>query len=326
MPMAVPIDADGASGGDTRGARAPTRFLDPLVLARIGNLDLIARAVVDGFVSGLHRTLFKGLSTDFAEHRPYTPGDDVRRIDWRLYARTERLHIKTFEAETNADLMLALDSSHSMDYASGELSKFDYARMLAASFAHLGSRQRDRVGFATFTSDLLDLLPPAAGRRDATVAALARAKPTAGSDLPNALERLGNVLIRRSIVVVVSDFYLEIDTAMQALGGLRARGHDVIAMQILDPDERLLNLDGAQVLRDLETGERMPVVPGEVRERYRELIDQHIAQLTDGCVARGIDFVSLDTSQPLDLALFHFLARRSRGQSHGQSRGQGGDR
>lgn len=346
MPGAAPTDAnahahgygdgDGERSGNPRGVRAATRFLDPRVLARIGNLDLIARAVVDGFVSGLHRTLFKGLSTDFAEHRPYTPGDDVRRIDWRLYARTERLHIKTFEAETNADLMLALDSSYSMDYASGELSKFDYARMLVASLAHLGSRQRDRVGFAALASDLLEVLPPAAGRRDATVAALARAKPTAGSDLSNALERLGNILLRRSMVVVVSDFYLEIETAMQALGGLRARGHDVIAIQILDPDERLLNLDGAQVLRDLETGQLMPVVPSEVRERYRELIDQHVAQLTDGCVARGIDFVSLDTSQPLDLALFHFLARRSRGTSRSsgrsaaqgsrQSHGQGGSK
>lgn len=314
-------DSDSARSGDARGARAQTRFLDPLVLARIGNLDLIARAVVDGFVSGLHRTLFKGLSTDFAEHRPYTPGDDVRRIDWRLYARTERLHIKTFEAETNADLMLALDSSPSMDYASGELSKFDYARMLLASLAHLGSRQRDRVGFASLASDLLEVLPPAAGRRDATVAALARAKPTAGSELSSALERLGDVLLRRSMVVVVSDFYLEVDTAMQALGGLRARGHDVIAIQVLDPNERLLNLDGAQVLRDLETGQRMPVVPDEVRERYRQLINQHIAQLTDGCVARGIEFVALDTSQPLDLALFHFLARRSRSQGQGRSQG-----
>jgi uncharacterized protein (DUF58 family) len=328
-PIAAPgagqRDAVAAGGAKTRGARAPTRFLDPLVLARIGNLDLVARAVVDGFVSGLHRTLFKGLSTDFAEHRPYTPGDDVRRIDWRLFARTERLHIKTFEAETNADLMLALDSSYSMDYASGELSKFDYARMLVASLAHLGSRQRDRVGLATLASDLLDVLPPAAGRRDAAVAALARAKPSRGSDLPNALDRLGNLLIRRSMVVVVSDFYLPVDTAMQALGDLRARGHDVIAMQVLDPDERLLNLQGAhaQVLRDLETGQRMPVVPDEVRERYRELVTEHIAQLTDGCVARGIDFISLDTSQPLDLALFHFLARRSRGQSQGRSQSHG---
>ncbi|MFT5447100.1 MAG: hypothetical protein ACI9DC_002275 [Gammaproteobacteria bacterium] len=310
-PAEASTDAKGASSGHTRGVRAVTRFLDPRVLARIGNLDLVARAVVDGFLSGLHRTLFKGVSTDFSEHRAYTLGDDVRRIDWRLYARTERLHIKTFEAETNADLMLALDSSHSMDYASGELSKFDYARMLLASLAHLGSRQRDRVGFATLASDLLDVLLPAAGRRDATVAALNRAKPVAGSELSTALQRLGSVLIRRSMVVVVSDFYLEIDTAMQALGGLRARGHDVIAIQILDPEERLLNMDGAQVLRDLETGQLMPVVPGEVRERYRELIDQHIAQLTDGCVARGIDFVSLDTSQPLDLALFHFLSRRA---------------
>ena len=305
-----------------------TRFVDPLVLARIANLDLVARAVVDGFVSGLHRTLFKGLSTDFAEHRAYAPGDDVRRIDWRLYARTDRLHIKTFEAETNADLMLALDSSLSMDYGSAELTKFDYSRMLIASLAHLGNRQRDRIGFAALNSAVADFLPPAAGRRDATVAALTRALPAAGADLALALESLGSVLARRSIVVVISDFYLDIDSAMHALGNLRARGHDVIAIQVLDRAERELHLEGAQVLRDLETGERMPVQPEQVRDNYRELLEQHIEQLRDGCVARGIDFISLDTTQALDHALFHFLARRGRArkQSGSQGRVRGGGR
>lgn len=326
-PPAGDREDSGDGRGDDRDAQhkggVQTRFLDPLVLARIANLDLLARAVVDGFVSGLHRTLFKGLSTDFAEHRPYTRGDDVRHIDWRLYARTERLHIKTFEAETNADLMLALDSSGSMDYASGELSKFDYSRMLLASLAHLGSRQRDRIGLATFATKLIEFLPPVAGRRDATVAALTRAVPADGSDLGASLERLASMLIRRSIVVVVSDFYLDVDSAMQALGGLRARGHDVIAIQVLDRVERTFALDGAQVLRDMESGQRMPVVPAEVRAHYCELIEQHIQQLNDGCIARGIDFVCVETAQPLDHALFQFLARRARSRDQGRVRGGG---
>jgi uncharacterized protein (DUF58 family) len=294
------------------GRVAAPRLLDPLVLARIGNLDLIARGVVDGFVSGLHRARNLGMSTDFAEHRAYSPGDDVRRIDWRLFARSDRLHVKTFEAETNSDLVLALDASRSMDYAAGELSKLDYARMLLASLAHLGSRQRDRVGFASFASVLLEVVPPAAGRRDAVVAALERVRPTAGADLATALDRLGAALLRRGVVVVVSDFYLDAGQAAAALGGLRARGHDVIAFQVLDRAERELDLDGPRVLEDLETGARMPVVPERARAAYRTLLREHVTALGDACIAHGVEFVSLDTSAPLDHALFRFLSERAR--------------
>jgi len=304
--------ASASSSLDAHGRVAPARFLDPVVLARIGNLDLIARGAVDGFVSGLHRARFLGMSTDFAEHRPYVPGDDVRHIDWRLYARTDRIHLKTFEAETNADLVLALDASRSMDWGSGELGKLDYARMLVASLAHLGARQRDRVGLATFASDLIEVVPPAAGRRDAVLAALGRLRPAAGADLATALERLGAALTRRGIVVVVSDFYLEPGDAARALGGLRARGHEVLAFHLLDPRERDLDLGGAQVLEDLETGARMPVVPERVRERYRELVSGHVAALSDACLARDIEFTSLGTDQPLDHALFRFLSQRTR--------------
>jgi uncharacterized protein (DUF58 family) len=288
------------------------RFLDPVVLSRIGNLDLIARGVVDGFVSGLHRALYLGVSTDFAEHRPYTPGDDVRRIDWRLFARSDRLNIKTFEAETNADLVLALDVSSSMDYASGELSKLDYARMLLASLAHLGSRQRDRVGVATFASDLIEIVPPAAGRRDAVMATLETVVATPGADLAAALDRLGAALTRRGIVVVVSDFYLDAVDAARALGGLRARGHDVIAFQVLDTRERTLDLEGAQILVDMESGERMPVIPQQVRASYQALLEDHVAALGRECAARDMDFTSLDTASALDHALFHFLSERAR--------------
>jgi uncharacterized protein (DUF58 family) len=305
------VNATVASAAGSPGRVAPERFLDPRVLARIGNLDLIARSAVDGVVSGLHQARHLGLSTDFAEHRPYVPGDDVRRIDWRLFARSDRIHVKTFEAETNTDLVLALDASRSMDFASGELSKLDYARMLLASLAHLGARQRDRVGLATFASDLLDMVPPAAGRRDAVVAALARARPAAGADLATALDRLGVALLRRGIVVVVSDFYLEVTEAARALGGLRARGHDVLVFHVLDPREQDLELGDAQVLEDLETGERMPVVPAEVRARYRELVAGHVEALGKACAARDIEYMPLSTAMALDHALFGFLSQRS---------------
>ena len=302
-----------SSRDSTAGRVGAPRFLDPVVLARIGNLDLIARGVVDGFVSGLHRALYLGVSTDFAEHRAYTPGDDVRRIDWRLFARSDRIHVKTFEAETNADLVVALDASRSMDFDGGSgLSKLDYARMLAASLAHLGTRQRDRVGVATFASDLTTVVPPAAGRRDAVLVVLENVTAVAGVDLAGALDRLGAALTRRGIVVVISDFYLDAADAARALAGLRARGHDVIAFQVLDPVERDLGIEGAQVLEDLETGARMPVVPEQVRGSYRALVEEHVAALGRECTALQVDFTSLGTDDPLDHALFQFLSQRAR--------------
>ncbi len=306
------MSAAAHTAGTVPGAVAGARFIDPRVLARIANLDLVARAVVDGFISGLHRAVHLGVSTDFAEHRPYVPGDDVRRIDWRVFARTDRLYIKTFEAETNADLVLALDISRSMDFASGEVSKLDYARMLLASLAHLGSRQRDRVALATFDEDLVELLPASARRRDTVLHTLERLQVGGSSDFATALRRIGQALHRRSIVVVVSDFYADPVALVVALDELRVRGHDVIAFQVLDPRERRLDLDDAEVLEDLETGERLPVQPREIRAEYRRLVDAHSERLAKGCGEHRVDFAGFDTDQPLDHALFRFLSNRAR--------------
>lgn len=308
------------------GARnGGARFIDPRVLARIGNLDLLARIVVDGFMSGLHRALFLGVSTEFAEHRAYAPGDEVRRIDWRVYARTDRLYVKAYEAETNADLVLALDASRSMDFTSGEadsgsVTKLDYARFVAASLAHLASRQRDRVGLAVFDIGLQQVIPPSGRHRDRILRALDTLSPGGGSDLGNALARLGDGLRRRGIVVVVSDFYAPPDDIVSALNGLRVRGHDVIAIHVLDPMERDLErhlgarsaLAGAEALQDLETDERMPIVPTQQRRAYRRLVDEHIDALRHASGGRGIDYACFDTAQPLDHILFRYLSERAR--------------
>jgi len=293
------------------GRTAPARFLDPDVLARIDNLDLIARVVVDGFISGLHKTIYLGVSTDFAEHRQYAPGDDVRWVDWRVFARTDRLYVKTFEAETNADVVIALDVSASMGYASGEVSKLDYARFMAASLAHLASRQRDKVGLVSFDSDLVDYVPPSARRRDTILRTLDRARAKAGGDLLRALERLSERLGRRGIVVVISDFYADPADVAVALDALRVHGHDVIALHVLDPLERDLALPGPTVLEDLETGERVPVTP-KGRFAYRALVDAHVDALTRALGDRRIDYDCFVTDRPLDDMLWRYLSNRAR--------------
>ncbi len=293
------------------GRTAPARFLDPNVLARIDNLDLIARVVVDGFISGLHKTVYLGVSTDFAEHRQYSPGDDVRWVDWRVFARTDRLYVKTFEAETNADLVIAIDVSASMGYASHEVSKLDYARFMAASLAHLASRQRDKVGLVSFDSDLVDYVPPSARRRNAILQALDRARAKGRGDLTRALPRLSERLGRRGIVVVISDFYAAPADVAVALDSLRVRGHDVIALHVLDPFERDLALSDPAVLEDLETGERVPVTP-KGRAAYRALVDAHVDALSRALGDRRIDYDCFVTDRPLDDMLWRYLSNRAR--------------
>jgi uncharacterized protein (DUF58 family) len=290
---------------------APERFLDPRVLARIDNLDLVARSVVEGFISGLHKAVFRGASPDFAEYRAYTPGDDVRRVDWRVYARSDRLYVKTFEAETNADVNLAIDVSASMGFASGEVSKLDYARMALAALTHLAGRQRDRVGLLAFRDAVVERIPPSARQRVALLHALARQQARDGGDLAVACERMAALPGRRGIWVVASDFYCEPRRAMAALDALRLRGHDVIALHILDPQEMDLGLSGPEVLQDMETGARMPVTPAG-QARYRELMREHVDALHTGLRERGMDHACLLTDRPLDEMLWHYLSQRAR--------------
>lgn len=288
------------------------RFIDPAVLARIGNLQLVARNVVDGFINGLHRAPYLGLSLDFAEHRPYMPGDDIRRIDWRLYARTDRYHVKEFEADTNANFAVLLDTSASMGYGSGPVTKLDYARYLTASLAYFSHGQRDRVGLVTFADDVADYVPCSAKHMDVLLHAVDRARPAGASDLPRVLRQVTELLRRRGIVVLVSDLYADPAAVVGAVAPLRYRGHDVIVFHVLDPAERELPFDEPLSLEDLETGERLPLMPAGVRERYRERVAAHIAVMRQELTNQRIDYALLDTSRPLDQALFAYLSARER--------------
>ncbi len=286
------------------------RFLDPKVLARISSLDLLAKTVVEGFISGLHRSPFLGRSMDFAEYRPYLPGDDIRQIDWKLYSRTDRYYVKEFEGDTNTNLNLMLDISKSMDFGTGALSKFDYARTLTACLGYFANRQRDRIGLITFDDDVRLHIPPAAKHVDLVLQSLATLAPGGDSDLRLPVSKVGSRLRRRSIVVLISDFYEPPESVLTAVGGLNARGNDVILFHILDPAELDLPYDQPLDLQDLETGDKVSVVPDALRDQYRELVRSHIDELSRSFTKLGIDYNVIDTSKPLDFALYNYLSAR----------------
>jgi uncharacterized protein (DUF58 family) len=296
-----------------------TGFIDPATLARIGNLELLARSVVDGFINGLHRAPYLGMSLDFAEHRAYYPGDDIRRIDWRVFARTERYYVKEFEADTNSNFMVLLDVSRSMRYSGVGIPKLEYAKYLAASLSYFSREQRDRVGMVSFDSDIVDYVPASAKHLDVVLHTLDRAQAERPGSLHSALTRATELLRRRGLVVLISDLYEEPARVQQAAGMLRHRGHDVIVFHVLDRSEIELegavgglSLDEATSFEDLESGARMPVVTEKVRERYRAMVQEHIAELRRLLTEVRIDYALFDTSQPLDHALFTYLSARER--------------
>ena len=299
-----------------------TQFIDPRVLARIDDLELLAKTVVDGFINGLHHSPYLGLSLDFAEHRQYMPGDDIRRIDWRLYARTDRYFVKQFEADTNSNFMVLLDVSRSMRYAGRGIPKIDYARYLAASLAYFSSRQRDRVGLVTFDSDIVEYVPASAKHLDVLLHTLQRAAPGAQGNLGKPLNKVVGLLKRRGLVVVISDLYEDPQAVLDAVKPLRYQGNDVIVFHLLDATELEFPFDEAASFEDMESGERLPVVPESLRARYRELVAEHIATLAKLCARNRIDYAMFDTTQPLDYALFRFLSERERlmkSASHGRA-------
>ncbi|MEJ2539415.1 MAG: DUF58 domain-containing protein [Gemmatimonadota bacterium] len=295
-----------------RSSAPGAQFLDPEVLARIDNLELLARTVVHGFLNGLHRAPHLGLSMDFAEHRPYVPGDDLRHLDWKLYGRTDRHYLKQYEAETNADVVALLDVSASMHYGSGAVSKLDYARFLTACLLHFSRKQRDRVGLVTFDRQVVDYVPASAKNLELALHTLHRVDPGRPGEFGPAMLQCAERLSRRGMVILVSDFYEEPDRIMEALSLLKGRGHDIMAFHVLDPAERNLPGEGSTTFQDMETEELTPVVPERLRERYRELVDAHVNTLKERFTGNRIDHVLLDTSQPLDHALFRYLTIRER--------------
>ena len=292
--QAVPLPRSGNVGVARRNPRVPgARFMDPKVLARIGNLELVSKAVVDGFINGLHKAPYFGASVDFAEHRGYVPGDDIRRMDWRVWARTDRYYIKEYEAESNMNFSVLLDVSKSMDYGGKGIKKIDYARIIAACLTSLVSHQRDRVGMAAFDSDIVEYVPPSAKHLETVLHVLDRLKPGRPGSLKEPLHKLAEHYGRRGVLVLISDFYEDPETVIEAVKPLRFRGNDIMVFHVLDKDELDFGFADASPFEDLETGEQVPVVPDSLRKEYRAMVQAHIAALTQSFskVGRGLHAV-----------------------------------
>lgn len=294
----------------TATASPGARFIDPKVLVRIGSLALAARFVVEGFINGLHKAPYLGTSIDFAEHRGYMPGDDIRRIDWRLFARTDRFYVKQFEADTNTNFSILFDVSKSMSFGSRGVTKLDYGRYLAACLSYLSSRQRDRVGIVTFDDDIVERVPPSAKHFDVTLHTLDKIVAGRPGALGPPLFKATEFFKRRSILVVISDFYEEPEKVVDAIKPLRFAGNDVIVFHILDPAEVEFPYDDSSSFEDMETGRKMAVVPDKLRDEYRALVQDHIRSLGQLFSRNRIDYAFLNTKVPLDHALFKYLAMR----------------
>jgi len=288
------------------------RFVDPKVLARIGSLELLARTVVDGFINGLHRSPYFGASVDFAEHRGYVAGDDIRRIDWRLYARTDRYYVKQYEADSNANFSVLLDVSRSMGYGSGGITKLDYARYLTGCLTYFAHRQRDRVGIVTFDDEIVDYVPASAKHLELVLHTLDRAAARRPGRLGPPLHKAAEHFGRRGILVLISDLYETPEAVMDAVKPLRYRGNDLIVFHVLDPAETDFTFEAPSSFQDLESGEQMPVVPSALADQYRALVREHVTALGSRCSENRIDYTLFGTATPLDYALSRYLSARQR--------------
>jgi uncharacterized protein (DUF58 family) len=291
------------------------RFLDPAVLARISGLDLVAKTVVDGFVAGLHRSPDFGFSQEFAEYRAYTPGDDLRHVDWNVFARTERCYLKRYRGETNSLLTVLLDASNSMNYSSHGVTKMDYARFIAASLFHLAiQNQRDAAGLIVFDDEVRNYIRPSTrqGQLHRLLAGLELAEPRARTDYSKPLHHFQEFLRRRGLVLIISDFFESPETIVRTIEPLHFHGNEVVLFHVLDPKEIRPELDAPVVLVDLETTDRLEVTPEYARDEYGPKVDAHIADLRSRAQGAGMDYFVLPTDRPLDEALAEYLTIRQR--------------
>jgi uncharacterized protein (DUF58 family) len=289
-------------------------FLDPAVVARLGTLELKARTIVEGFLTGLHRSPFKGFSVEFAEYRQYIPGDDLSTIDWKVYARSDRYYVKKFEEDTNLDCHVMLDVSGSMGYGSGAMTKFEYGACLAASLAYLMNRQRDAVGLTAFDEKIVEMLPASArsGHLRALLLTLARLALGTRTNVSKPLHQLADSLTKRGMVILISDLFDDPAEVVRGLKHFQFRGTDVIVFHVLDPDEVNFPFDRATRFEDLETSDEIMAVPAVVRDHYLKEIGALIDRYRRELGGSGIDYNLLTTDQPLELALLAYLSTRSR--------------
>lgn len=301
-----------------RPPQQTANFIDPHTLMRIKSLQLRAKVVVEGFYSGLHRSPYHGFSVEFSEYRQYTPGDDPRYLDWRLYARSDRYFIKRFEDETNLRCYLLVDLSRSMGYGSLEYTKVEYARTAAATLAYFLSSQRDAVGLVTFDERIAEYVPARyrPGHLHRLMMCLQRALAGNSTDVTAPLEQVAATVRKRGMVVLISDLLAPTDRLRTSLGYLRSQGHEVLLLRVLDPAELSFKFEKPALFLDLESGRDLYVDPAAARDQYLQKFQQHAEAIQQVCRELGIDYYQVPTTQPLELALFDFLRARLHSGKH----------
>jgi len=290
------------------------KYLDPEVISRLGNMSLRARLVVEGFIIGLHKSPYHGFSVEFAEHRPYMPGDEIKHLDWKLYGKTDRFYIKQFEEETNLKSYILLDKSASMGFSSRKVSKLDYASYLAAALGYLMLKQQDGVGLTTFDTQERTVLPPIAKRShlNLVLADLEKITPGEETGIAPILHTVAERLKKRGLIILISDLLDEPSAVLNALKHFRHKKHEVIVFHILDPQEIEFNFDHQTQFVDLENKKSLITEPWTIRSAYRGLVEKFIQVYREGCRSNNIDYVFLRTDDFLDHALVEYLNKRSR--------------
>lgn len=289
-------------------------FLQPEVVSQLSRLDLIARLVVEGFITGLHRSPYHGFSVEFSEYRAYQPGDSLKQIDWKVWARTDRFYIKQFEEETNLKAYLLLDASGSMAYGSRQITKLQYATWLSAALAYLMLLQRDAVGLALFDTMLRRYLPPRSvfSYLSVLLQEMYHAQGAGDTDIARTFHGLAERIKRRGLIIILSDLLDDQQNVLNALKHFRHQKHEVIVFHILDPMEYQLRFSKETVFIDMETGEKLSTDPRYIAQSYQTNFQKYIDRYKRECREQNVDYVSLFTNTPFDQALFQYLIKRKR--------------
>jgi uncharacterized protein (DUF58 family) len=288
------------------------RFLDPVVLAGISGLDLVAHTVVDGFVAGLHRSPDFGFSQEFAEYRAYNPGDDLRHVDWNVFARTERMYLKRYRGETNCQVTILLDASRSMKFGSHRIDKLEYTRYLAACLAYMAGLQRDAAGLIVFDDEVRNFVPPSTrqGQLARLLHAIDKVQVGVRTNYSRPFAHLREFLHRRGLIVLISDFWDQPEEIVKTVAPLRYHGNELVLFHVLDPEEIRPKLRDPVLLEDMESGATLEVSPDYAAHEYPGKIDAHVEDLRTRAQAARLDYFLIDTSRPLDTALREYLAIR----------------
>lgn len=290
-------------------------YLDPHALAKVQSMDLVAKLVVEGFITGLHKSPYHGFSVEFAEHRQYIPGDPFKHVDWKLFGKSDRLYVKTYEQETNLRAHILLDVSASMGYASpGNITKFKYASFLGAALSYMMLRQQDAVGLLTFRDRIETIIPPRAVPRHLRVLLreLEKTQPSSTTAMAGALHEMAERISRRGLVVLISDLMDDPEEVMDALKHFRHRQHEVVVFHVLDPHEIEFPFQEEVAFVDMETNEELMTHPWEVAKEYRKRLAEWSENYKTLCLQNRIEYERLSTSTPFDVALMSYLEKRKK--------------